>query len=1050
MENNLNVNRNQISYHTLFNEMMEGFALHEIICDTNGKPVDYRFLTVNPAFEKMTGLSAADVVNRTVKEVLPQTEDSWIENYGIVALTGSPLRFEDYSIALDKFYQVVAYCPKIGQFATIIIDITERKITEEALLKSEEKYRLLIENQGEGVATVDLNEIFVFANPAADQMFGVQKGTLVGMSLLEFISPDQIPLIKAQSAKRALLEKSTYEIEIKSLTGERRHVLLTATPQTNSKGEISGTFGIFRDITDFIHAQKALEEKEARFRALFEGSPDAIILAVADTGIIIDANNAASRLTGKSRDKMVGMHHSKLHPHRLRGNLENTFFQHVLSASRNEESVPLENIILNADGTEIPVEIMANSFILNGKNVVQGVFRDIRERKNAEMELINSEVKYRELANSLPVCVFETDLEGILVFANATAMDWFGYSEAELYAGLNILQFVHESEREMARERFTHIITKSVNTTSEYNVKRKDNSLFPVIASVFAVSKNGVISGIRGTLADISERKMAEKNLRLSERNLSNLIKNLPGFVYRCKNDRDWTMEYLSEGFYAITGYSISDLIELKIVSYNDLIHPDYRESLWAKWQFCIDQGIPLEEEYPIITKGGQLRWVWERGRDVYNDEGNLLYLEGFISDITERKRIELVQKVLYDISTAVITTRNLEELIEIIRNQLGKLIDTSNFYVALFDEISGSLLTPHSVNQRDILESWPAERSITDYLIRQKKALLISEMELLDLIRTGEILDSGKPAKLWLGVPLLKDEKIFGAFVVQTYDNPNAFNMKDLEMLEYISRQIGLFILQKKSEGELQSALAKAEESNQLKSAFLAMMNHELRTPLTHILGFSELIMSGVAPEDNINFASSIQNSGQNLLSIIEGVFDLALVEHGKIKLTKQTFSLMDHFMENKASFDNILRTSARQKQIQLVYKPDPHWLASYVTADRSKINQILINLFKNAVKFTHEGTIEFGYRVENDSNLVYYIKDTGIGIPLEKQSIIFDFFRQGDDSYTRVYGGIGIGLSISRKIARLLKGELNVASVPGEGSIFSLTLPVELSYIK
>ena len=154
-----------------------------------------------------------------------------------------------------------------------------------------------------------------------------------------------------------------------------------------------------------------------------------------------------------------------------------------------------------------------------------------------------------------------------------------------------------------------------------------------------------------------------------------------------------------------------------------------------------------------------------------------------------------------------------------------------------------------------------------------------------------------------------------------------------------------------------------------------------------------------------------------------------------------------MEHFMENKASFDNILRTSSKYEQIQLIFRPDTHQLSGYVTADRSKINQILTNLFKNAVKFTHNGAIEFGYKIKDASNLMFYVKDTGIGIPLDKQSLIFDLFRQGDDSYTKAYDGIGIGLAISKKITQVLKGELTVVSEPDKGSTFSLTIPVELS---
>ena len=123
-------------YQTLFNEMIDGFALHEIICDDKGEPVDYRFLEVNPSFEKITGLSRKKVIGKTVKQVLPDIEPYWIKTYGKVALTGKSARFENYSQDLDKYYDVVAFCPEKGQFATILIDITDRKKTEKGSKKS--------------------------------------------------------------------------------------------------------------------------------------------------------------------------------------------------------------------------------------------------------------------------------------------------------------------------------------------------------------------------------------------------------------------------------------------------------------------------------------------------------------------------------------------------------------------------------------------------------------------------------------------------------------------------------------------------------------------------------------------------------------------------------------------------------------------------------------------------------------------------------------------------------------------------------------------------
>ena len=265
--------------------------------------------------------------------------------------------------------------------------------------------------------------------------------------------------------------------------------------------------------------------------------------------------------------------------------------------------------------------------------------------------------------------------------------------------------------------------------------------------------------------------------------------------------------------------------------------------------------------------------------------------------------------------------------------------------------------------------------------------------------------------------------------------------------LLSAAANTIGAAYLQKKNKDELVIAKHKAEESDRLKSAFLATMNHELRTPLNHILGFSELILSGAMPDNNISFASNINHSGKELLAIVEDVFDLALAEHSNIKVRLQTFRLMDQFMENKSVFDQIFQTSGKSEQINLIYKPDAQLLSLYLTTDRSKVNQILINLFKNAIKFTNTGMIEYGFHSPHKGLISFFIRDTGIGIPKEKQTVIFDFFRQGDDSPTRVYGGIGIGLSIALKISKILKGQLSVVSEPEKGSIFSLTIPIELT---
>jgi signal transduction histidine kinase len=250
-----------------------------------------------------------------------------------------------------------------------------------------------------------------------------------------------------------------------------------------------------------------------------------------------------------------------------------------------------------------------------------------------------------------------------------------------------------------------------------------------------------------------------------------------------------------------------------------------------------------------------------------------------------------------------------------------------------------------------------------------------------------------------------------------------------------------------RKINGDLIIAKNKAEESDRLKSAFLSTMNHELRTPLNHILGFSDLILSGVNPEALKDYVQKIQTSGKALLYIIEDIFDLALVEQSEIKVKRRSFALMNLFDENKLSFNEVLRSSGKDEQIKLQFRPDSKYLKSYILSDRNKINQILINLFKNAIKFTSNGFIEFGFTVPEENKIQFYVKDTGIGIPADKQEIIFDWFRQGDDTHSRQYSGVGIGLSLAKKISQVLNGDITVDSEPGKGSTFYFTLPVEIS---
>jgi len=245
----------------------------------------------------------------------------------------------------------------------------------------------------------------------------------------------------------------------------------------------------------------------------------------------------------------------------------------------------------------------------------------------------------------------------------------------------------------------------------------------------------------------------------------------------------------------------------------------------------------------------------------------------------------------------------------------------------------------------------------------------------------------------------------------------------------------------------ELEEAKLKAEESDHLKSAFLATMNHELRTPLHHILGFSNLIPDMTNDESIKEFSNLIHQSGSNLLNIIEDVFDLALSEQSEIRMRRQEVFIRDIYLELKKQLQEVLMESNKNDQVSIDYKIDSSIVTKKIITDKPKVMQVMSNIIKNAVKYIHKGKISLALKIEEDNCLSIKLKDTGIGIPEDKLGIIFEFFRQVDDSHTRKYEGVGIGLAISLKIAQVMGGTIKVQSELNKGSEFTFVFPLHIS---
>ena len=259
----------------------------------------------------------------------------------------------------------------------------------------------------------------------------------------------------------------------------------------------------------------------------------------------------------------------------------------------------------------------------------------------------------------------------------------------------------------------------------------------------------------------------------------------------------------------------------------------------------------------------------------------------------------------------------------------------------------------------------------------------------------------------------------------------------KKEELLARINTHLRL----KKYMEELVVARKKAEESERLKMAFLSNMSHEIRTPMNSIIGFAELLQDDdLTPEERKEFSSIVINSGEHLLNIIDEILEVSKEEAGELRLLEQKFSLRKLMNELHTIFANRLKDKPVEVRLRI-----PDDAPDAIVADKVRLKQVLDNLLSNAAKFTDSGFIELGYRLlpKHVPVLEFWVKDTGVGIPKEKQESVFERFTQVEDNLTQNFTGTGLGLSIVKRLVTFMGGAVRLESEPGKGSTFIFTIP-------
>lgn len=422
------------NYYLLFQEMVDAFALHEIICDDAGIPVDYRFLAVNTAFEAMTGLAASDIIGRTVLEVLPGTEQYWIDTYGKVALTGETIRFENFSISTNKYFTVNAYQPAPNQFACTFSDVTMRVRAEEESGRIMARLRGLLENSPSLIVIVDERGDLVEVSAAAEKVMGLEAGNGSRESAKKH-APEQI----TSKVKQALTQTPGDELVLENIDvfltegGERYfESILFPIHVPSHELRLFGYLAI--DVTERIEAERALQESEAKYSSYIENSPYGVFV-VSEDGRYIEVNSSAVAITGYSREQLLRM-----------SILDITAPESIKSAQQHFETVQRTGQ-MNAEMKYIHQTGEIRWWTVNAVKLSPsrylGFSIDITEQKNAEAELIHIgnhdfltglyNRRYFELIlksidqpENLPISVIMGDINGVKLINDA-----FGHAEGD-------------------------------------------------------------------------------------------------------------------------------------------------------------------------------------------------------------------------------------------------------------------------------------------------------------------------------------------------------------------------------------------------------------------------------------------------------------------------------------------------------------------------------------------------------------------------------------------------------------------------------------------
>jgi PAS domain S-box-containing protein len=620
-----------------------------------------------------------------------------------------------------------------------------------------------------------------------------------------------------------------YRIITKS--GEVRWVDDRTRIRKGDDGAITHYQGIILDISDRKNAEEELKkhhdhleelvfertgklrESEERFRLVAENFPDGLIsLHDEDLRYVLIEGQGLSK-AGLAKEKMLGKHISDIFPPEFCKTIEPHCRAALEGEKRTYEITFGEREFL---GTVVPFQEAG------GKRYVMSVVHDITERKHAEKEI----AIFRKFAEASEQGLGMADLEGNITYANPTLCRFLGQQKPEDACGTNVGDYYSETDVPRLQNEILPAVLERGSQTVELPLRSIDGRFTPAIQSIFLIrGERGDPLCFANVITDITERKHVEQELRehsdhlkaqVAERNgeltksemkykalFDNTAMSITSWAF---HEHEWRMELINTvGAKNLGG--TPDQLTGKILG--ELISdPDFLKTSVQRFEAIAESGIGAEYEDQIKLPTGKY-WFKSILLPVKNTTGKTIEIQVISEDITERKRMEDIQATLFAISEATNLSRNVKDLLETIRRALGTLIDTTNFYVALYNPRTELYSFPYSVDQYDTTDFTPQQlkKSLTDYVRRTGKSLFADGKTDVELERAGEVELVGQPSSVWLGVPLSTSKGILGVVAVQSYTDPETYTAADLDLMIFVSRHIAIAIERKKAEEALRLA---------------------------------------------------------------------------------------------------------------------------------------------------------------------------------------------------------------------------------------------------